>query len=425
MASFRSETYQNEYLALGAGEVNAVITVTASDAGGAPGPAPAAVEIIIIDVSGSMGHEKLDAAKKATAAAIDCIRDGAHFGVIAGTDKASQVFPGSAPLVPASGATRADAKAAVAKLEAGGGTAIGSWLREAAGLFGAEQGAIKHAILLTDGRNETEKPSQLDAALAACEGAFQCDCRGVGTDWEVSELRKIASRLLGTVDIVAKPEDLATDFRSMMQAAMGKQLSDVVLRLWVPKNASVSFVKQVAPTIEDLTRRRVALGELVGEYPTGAWAGDESRDYHICISVPARGVGEEMLAGRVSLVVDGEVLSEAKIRAVWTDDKALSTRINRQVAHYTGQAELADAIQEGLEARKAGDYETATQRLGRAVQLAAEGGNDATMKLLTAVVDVDDAATGTVRLRRRIDEADEMRLDARSTKTERVRKQAP
>jgi hypothetical protein len=127
-----------------------------------------------------------------------------------------------------------------------------------------------------------------------------------------------------------------------------------------------------------------------------------------------------MLAGRVSLVEGDEVLGQGLIKAIWTEDQALSTRINREVAHYTGQAELADAIQEGLEARKSGDEATATFKLGRAVQLASESGNDGTMKLLNAVVDVDDAATGTVRLKKQVDDADEMALDTRSTKTVRV-----
>ena len=43
-----------------------------------------------------------------------------------------------------------------------------------------------------------------------CEGSFQCDCRGVGTDWGVSELRRIASALLGTVDIIADPDGWPT-----------------------------------------------------------------------------------------------------------------------------------------------------------------------------------------------------------------------
>jgi hypothetical protein len=127
-----------------------------------------------------------------------------------------------------------------------------------------------------------------------------------------------------------------------------------------------------------------------------------------------------MLAGRVSLVEGDELLGQALVKAIWTDDQQLSTRINREVAHYTGQAELAEAIQDGLEARKAGDEATATFKLGRAVQLAAETGNDGTLKLLHGVVEVDDPASGTVRLRRDVADADEMALDTRSTKTVRV-----
>jgi hypothetical protein len=127
-----------------------------------------------------------------------------------------------------------------------------------------------------------------------------------------------------------------------------------------------------------------------------------------------------MLAGRVGLVVDGEVAAQALIRATWTDDERLSTQINRDVAHYTGQEELAKAIQTGLEARKAGDEATATFQLGRAVQLAEESGHVDTMRLLERVVDIEDPATGTVRLRPAVADADEMALDTRSTKTVRT-----
>ena len=95
-------------------------------------------------------------------------------------------------------------------------------------------------------------------------------------------------------------------------------------------------------------------------------------------------------------------------------------RISPQVAHYTGQAELASAIHDGLEARKAGDDDTATVKLGRAVQLAHESGNEGTVKLLQKVVEVDDPATGTVRLKRGVAAVDEMALDTRSTRTVRV-----
>jgi von Willebrand factor type A C-terminal domain len=39
------------------------------------------------------------------------------------------------------------------------------------------------------------------------------------------------------------------------------------------------------------------------------------------------------------------------------------------------------------------------------------------MKLLLAVLDIDDAATGSVRLKRNVTKEDEMTLDTRSAKT--------
>jgi hypothetical protein len=55
--------------------------------------------------------------------------------------------------------------------------------------------------------------------------------------------------------------------------------------------------------------------------------------------------------------------------------------------------------------------------------LARESGNDGTAKLLNRVIEVDEH-TGTARLRRDVAAADEMALDARSTRTARVRKEA-
>jgi len=205
-----------------------------------------------------------------------------------------------------------------------------------------------------------------------------------------------------------------------MRAALDRTIGDVKLRVRTPRGAVVSLVQQVSPSIEDLTRRGTRVDELTSEYPTGAW-GNESRDYHVRIDVSPGAPGDEMLAGRVSLVLDGEAQAPSPIRAVWTDDVALSTRINPLVASYTGQAELAEAIDQGLEARRAGDDKTATARLGRAAQLATETGNDNTLRLLAKVVEIADAATGTVRLRRDVEAADEMALDTRSTKTVRVR----
>jgi hypothetical protein len=413
---------QNPYLAAGATQVDAVVTVTADAGIAVAAPATDPLEIIIVDCSGSMDGDKIQSARRATVAAIEQLRDGVAFAVIAGNHVASQMYPATAgSLAVASPDSRAEATAMMRHLRPGGGTAIGSWLRAAGWLADQHPGSPKHAILLTDGQNG-ERPDQFQPQLDAVTGRFVCDCRGVGADWEVGELRQIASALLGSVDIVADPVDLAADFRAIMTSAMDKQLADVALRLWTPRTAQVRFVKQVAPTVEDLTARRTEVGPQRADYPLGSW-GAESRDYHVCIDVTAGAIGDEMLAGRVSLVAAGsaEVLGQGLVRAVWTEDSALATGISRGVAHYTGQAELAEAIQEGLAARKSGDQATATARLGRAVALAAASGNGDTAKLLERVVDVVDAPTGTVRLRADVADVDEMTLDTRSTKTVRVR----
>jgi hypothetical protein len=426
---FTVDISQNEYLPDGGEDVNAIITVTSPDTAVAvPAQAQGSAEIIIIDCSGSMRspRTKIEQARAATAAAIDVIRDGVAFAVIAGTEKAQPIFPFDYGLAVADDQSRYLAKQAVAGVLPRGGTAIGQWLRLAHSMFLTHPAELRHAILLTDGQNQHETPEQLGEAITLCEGVFSCDCRGVGTDWQVGELRRISTALLGTVDIVPDPAGLAADFEAMMQTAMGKQVADVSLRVWTPQSASVRFLKQVAPTVEDLTARRTQTGPQAGDYPTGAWGASESRDYHLCVRVAPAGVGQEMLAGRVSLVTTTpsgtDVLGQGLVRAVWTDDEALSTRINGNVAHYTGQAELAQAIQDGLEARKHGDEDTATAKLGRAVALAEQSGNEDTAKLLAKVVDVVDAASGTVRLKKKVDDADEMALDTRSTKTVRTKK---
>ena len=431
LPGFTVDIDQNPYLPAGGRDVSAVVTVTADETGDGPAEVPpdgGSAEIVIVDCSGSMDYPpaKLAEARAATAAAVDVIRDGTSFAVIAGTSTAWPVYPADGSMAVAGERTRAEAKAALRQLRANGGTAIGQWLRLAHQVFSSSQATLRHAILLTDGKNQHETPEELAAAIALCEGVFRCDCRGVGTDWEVSELRKISTALLGSVDIVVDPAGLAADFEELMRGAMSKQLPDVLLRVWTPQTAALKFVKQVAPAIDDLTSRRLASGAQAGDYPTGAWAPGESRDYHVAVTVNPASLGQEMLAARVSLVASSaegqQVLGQGLVRVTWTDDEALSTRINARVAGYTGQAELAAAIADGLEANKRGDVDLATARLGRAVALAHQAGNEETARLLASVVDVVDEATGTVRLKKKVDAAAEMALDTRSTKTVRVRK---
>jgi hypothetical protein len=426
MPTFSAEVFQNEFISEGATDVHAIVSVTCSGAGEAgKGEGGAAAEIIIVDTSGSMMDAKIVAARQAAAVAIDAITDGTWFAVIAGTHVAHRAFPypnARVSMVQMEPGARQAAKDAVSRFEADGGTAIGSWLRLAGEIFDTvPQATQRHAILLTDGQNQSEKTPQFHAAIDAVTGRFQCDCRGVGADWDVSELRQVAKALLGTVELIRDPESMAADFDSMVRQAMSRGVAEATLRMWAPQGSEVLFVRQVSPTVEDLTSRRVEVNPLTGAFPTGAW-GDESRDYHVAVRVPPQAIGQERLAARVQLVVRDEVVSQGLVKARWSSDDALTTRIDPAVAHYTGQAELAEVIQEGLAAKAAGDEATATTKLGRAVALAAETGNDEATAKLRKVVDIEDADAGTVRLKRGIDKLDEMALDTASTKTTRVKR---
>jgi hypothetical protein len=402
---------QNPYLAAGVRQVNAIVTVDVdvgvgvggARAGGRP---PTVAQVLIIDGSASMAypHTKLPEAKRALAAAISALRDNTAFAVVVGTHTAQPVYPSGGGMATASARTRQEALWAVDALTADGHTRIGRWLTFAAELLAAQPADIRHVVLLTDGRNNEDHQDELRDALRACAGAFVCDCRGIGRDWKGEELLTIADALNGSADAVTDLHALADDFQAITEKVMGKVLPDLAIRLWTPIGSQVRFVNEVHPRILNLTDRRTDVEPRVGEYPLGTW-GAERRDYHICIDVEPGDVGDEMLAGRISVIRGDRIYAEERILAIWTADEERSTVVSDRVQHYTVQTELADEIQGFTVARREGDEALALARLRRAVELAEQSGDAATARSLEQLVDVDDER-GTVRLVRRPGDVD-------------------
>jgi hypothetical protein len=428
--TFAIEAFQNRYLPPGKRRVDAILTVTAGP-GAQAGPAGPLVIGFIVDKSGSMSVDRIEAVRQAVTTAIGMLPPSCWFFVVA-FDSVAQV------VVPETEATpdkRLLAHRAISMLKAGGGTAMSTGLAAARAIFERAPNAIRQAIFLTDGKNESESAGNVTAQLQACEGLFQCDCWGVGTDWRVGEVQQIARALLGKATLVPEAGGIEEAFRGAIEKASAKALKDVRLRLWTPQGASLAFVKQANPQLEDLTSRARQVTPQVREFMTGAWGPGESRDFHVAIDVREGGVGEEMLAARPSMVwleSEGGGWAEkedkpagARVFAAWTGDDTLSSRIDGHVAHYTGQGELAAAIQKGLDLRGQGNDAAATQMLGRAVKLAHESGNAETTQRLARVVEVLDAATGTVRLKRDVSKAAAMDLELESRTTKRVKRAPP
>ena len=123
--------FQNEWLPRGGREVHTIITVTAHTPPDSDGDsAPEAAEVILVDCSGSMGHpwQKLRAARRATAAAIETLRDGTWFAIVRGSHAAEPVYPLGGGLVRATAETRVEALSALGLLWPEGGTTMGQWL---------------------------------------------------------------------------------------------------------------------------------------------------------------------------------------------------------------------------------------------------------------------------------------------------------
>jgi hypothetical protein len=428
--SFRIEAFQNRYLTPGSTRVDAILSVAAG-ADVQAGGGGSLVVGFIIDKSGSMAGERIEAVKRAVSQAIGMLDPSAWFFVVA-FDATAQIVVRESQ---ASDANKSVAKQALANLRAGGGTAMSTGLTAARKIFERAPDAIREAIFLTDGKNESEEPENVAKELAICDGMFECDCWGVGTDWQVGEVQDIARALLGKASLIPDPSGIAAAFQAAMAQANSKALKDVRLRLWTPQGASVAYVKQVNPTIEEMTAKAKVVSPQVREYFTGAWGAGEARDFHVGIDVKAGNVGDEMLACRPSIAflqnagqgwTEAEVkVPEARIFATWTQDDSLSSRIDNHVAHYTGQGELAQAIQEGLEMRARGNEAQATQLLGKAVKIAHASGNADMTQRLAKVVEVVDASQGTVRLKKDVQKAATMDLQLESRTTKRVSRGQP
>ena len=80
-------------------------------------------------------------------------------------------------------------------------------------------------------------------------------------------MRRIATALLGSVDLIAQPQAMAADFEQIMRQSMGRGVAEAALRVWAPQGSQVLFVRQVSPTVEDLTSRRQDVNPLTGGLP--------------------------------------------------------------------------------------------------------------------------------------------------------------
>ena len=192
------------------------------------------------------------------------------------------------------------------------------------------------------------------------------------------------------------------------------------------RHATSSSSSRSRPTVEDLTGRRDRSRARGGRLPDRRVGRREPRLPRVRRG-PRRPASARRCwpPGSACARRRREVLGQGLVRAVWTDDEAPppgSTRRSPTTParpSWPGHPGGPGGPQGGRRGRR-----RRPSSAGRC-QLAHESGNEDTAKLLAKVVDVVDAATGTVRLKAKVEDADEMALDTRSTKTVRIRRAGP
>lgn len=431
---FSAKLYPHSLLKTGELLVPAVITIK-SDGSLVAAPGGGDSKLVfggLVDCSGSMGGEKIAAARNGMRKVVASLPSNAFFFLVQGggnSEETKTVFP----LEQATDDAKRRADAVIGKLTARYGTAISGWLDEAERQFARMPDGIKRGLLLTDGQNQEDKGNKTcHQSAARCKGKFQLDCRGVGSDWDVPLLKHIAGELLGTVDVIKEAAETEAEFRSILKTSAAKSVSDVRVRITCPlAGTTIDYFKQMAPEMVDLTKQGTSTPNTAGpglvfEFPTGAWGKEETRDYQVGIKVGTAGTpgGNRLLAGRVSVFMRNNgvenvlKLDSSAIAAAWTDDARASVlAIPPELTRYGKEGALVQKMQAAIEAKESGDTAGATKLLNQASILAEELGNEGTKKLIRDVAVVDERTKLVKELRKDANAADWIAAGTRSVRT--------
>lgn len=421
--NFAIEIDATRDLAIGASRVDALVTVKARPTGLAA-PAARLTEVLIMDRSLSMvSQNKMPEAKRAACTAIDALPDGAFFGIIAGNRKVESVFPSAGGLASIDAKTRAAAKRQVMRLQPEGGTEIGRWLVAASRLFATEAvaGTIRHAVLYTDGKNQHETPAALGAALNACADRFLCDVRGLGDDWDYSELLRIAEALHGDATAVLQIADLSDDFTQLICRAQRLVVPRTYLRLRPNDRFLIDSVAQTHPVRVDLTQRQQPADGAAVDIPLGSWEA-ETRCYQFTLrfTPDVLPTGEDLRAARVELLAETaggerERCADTALVVHRHATPGYQTMIPDSLTQVEKERELAVTMQACADAWLRGRSAQADDELNHAILLARAVADSVRLRLLESIAIT--GPDGRARVRPDITRGELQRLGLDSTKT--------
>ena len=299
---------------------------------------------LVIDTSGSMAGDKMRNARMAASSLVETLQNGDIVSLYAFSNQVMELAPPT-QLRPDN---RGGMMQAIARLEAGGGTAMYAGVE--AGLARLSQAPSSHpvrrVVLISDGQaniGPSDPGSFGQLAARYSEFGAQVSAIGVGLDYDESTLGQLAVRSAGRLYHLEQP--------SQMASILEQEIN--LLSRTVATNAMIEVVP--APGVflieADTMGARLENGHLI--VPLGSLYGGQQREVLFRARVPTARLGAQPLADvrfRYGSASDASPRGQtAQLRYdVMPSGRALSRPENARVAamvasHDAAQAQLAAA----------------------------------------------------------------------------------
>lgn len=194
---------------------------------------------LVIDTSGSMQGEAIEAARAAAAELVGSLREDDRLTVVTFHSKAELIVPN----VEIDGDTREEILEKVAAIEARGTTDLAAGLQTALGdlMPHVAGGRVTRLVLLSDG--VPNDPSSIPGTVAQASSAgITVTALGFGLDYDETLLASIAQQTGGTFHFLEQPADLVPLFRDENLRLQGIAAQEIVLTLTTGPNVELREV---------------------------------------------------------------------------------------------------------------------------------------------------------------------------------------
>jgi Ca-activated chloride channel family protein len=314
--------------------------------------------IPVIDVSTSMGGDKLDYAKKTMIKLIDHLRPGDYCGLGAFS---TSVYPIQAP-VKMTQSSKDALKAKVGELQVVSSTCFSGGLE-----LGLKWGAtidvgnmLVRVIMLTDGQaNHGVVDAQGLAKIVDTRGRTTVSCFGYGTDANQELLADLAKRGEGNYAFIKDPDEALSAFGKELGGLLSTYAQNIVLDLAPHNGHKIEEVVSDVDVEEKDGKVIIKIGDLLSE---------EERHVVVAmkLSEQSQALPREMNVVDVKidydLIVDGkrehrQEDPKAKIRFVKPGEE--QDKPTKEVDQIVGMAQVGKAQVEAEEHAKKGDFKNA------------------------------------------------------------------